>query len=143
MLGGTRIQRWVSTYLNQTSTHPTRSYHNCRRCPHLQDLCVHNICKSLSVAGASFPPASPMLLRRCRSDATQTLMQSPDITLEHVCLLIPRLLGLALPSTAVSLRNASSSSFFSLFLCRFCPLISHLISLSGWLSWLRRLGYPW
>src|SRR6266478_2591651 len=32
--------------------------------------------------------------------------------------------------------------FFSLFLCRFCHLISHLISLSGQLSWLGRLGYP-
>ena len=29
------------------STHTTWSYHNCRRCPHLQALSVHNICKSL------------------------------------------------------------------------------------------------
>src|SRR6266403_4327643 len=30
--------------------------------------------------------------------------------------------------------------FFSLFICH--SVISHLISLSGWLGWLGRLGYP-
>ena len=33
--------RWVSTFLNLTSTHATWSYHSCRRCPLLQALRVH------------------------------------------------------------------------------------------------------
>ncbi len=99
-LGRTRIQRWVSTFLNLTSIYPTLSYHNCRICPRLQALIVRV---------PPFPPPLPTplipllpLLRRC-VECYQTLIQSSDIPLEHACLLIPRLLSLALPPMVVSL----------------------------------------
>ncbi|SRR6266403_791473 len=97
---------------------------------------------SLSAAFTSaFDPASSAPAQ-VWVECYQALIQSPNIPLEHVCLLIPMLLSLALPPMVVSLRGAFSYQFFFILPLPFLPLISRLISLSGRLGWLRRLGYP-
>ncbi|SRR6266403_640530 len=135
----------VSKHTLEPDKYPRNaSYHNCRRCLRLQALYVHNIYKSLQ---PPFPPPLPTplilllsLLRRHGSNATRHLntyaysSQGGDDAHSF-----RRRRG---QIYVLSLQCTSSSLFCSFFLCHFCPLISHLISLSGRLGWFGKLGYP-
>ncbi len=96
---------------------------------------------SASLSAAFTNSFDPLLRRQVQIKCYQTLIQSSNIPLEHVCLCFASHSLRQWFLFGVPPRLFFLSFFFTLP-CRFCTLISHLISLSGWLSWLGSLGYP-